>query len=131
MKKISLLLLLVFFVPLIHLDYSKSYETLSFIDEMVSKHKFEKSYLVEIFKSAEKREKIINSMNRPAEKKFSWVQYKSRLISPIRINNGVSFLRDFYQSLKKQKKNLEFLKKLLQLSSVLNLVMVLLLAGKE
>ena len=44
------------------MDYSKSYETLSFIDEMVSKHKFEKSYLVEIFKSAEKREKIINSM---------------------------------------------------------------------
>ena len=31
---------------------------------MVSKHKFEKSYLIEIFKSAEKREKIINSMNR-------------------------------------------------------------------
>ena len=26
MKKISLLLLLVFFVPLIHMDYSKSYE---------------------------------------------------------------------------------------------------------
>ena len=44
------------------MDYSKSYETLSFIDEMVSKHKFEKSYLVEIFKSAEKREKIINSI---------------------------------------------------------------------
>ena len=44
-------------MPLIHLDYSKSSETLSFIDEMVSKHKFEKSYLIEIFKSAEKRER--------------------------------------------------------------------------
>jgi membrane-bound lytic murein transglycosylase B len=73
LKKISLLLLLAFFVPLIHLDYSKSSETLSFIDEMVSKHSFERSYLVEIFKNAEKREKIINSMNRPAEKKFSWL----------------------------------------------------------
>ena len=104
MKKISLLLLLVFFVPLIHMDYSKSYETLSFIDEMVSKHEFEKSYLVEIFKSAEKREKIINSMNRPAEKKFSWVQYKSRLISPIRINNGVSFLERFLPEFEKAEK---------------------------
>ena len=101
MKKISLLLLLASFVPLIHMDYSKSYETLSFIDEMVSKHKFEKSYLVEIFKSAEKREKIIDSMNRPAEKKFSWVQYKSRLISPIRINNGVSFLERFLPEFEK------------------------------
>ena len=86
------------------MDYSKSYETLSFIDEMVSKHKFEKSYLVEIFKSAEKREKIINSMNRPAEKKFSWVQYKSRLISPIRINNGVSFLQRFLPEFEKAEK---------------------------
>jgi len=101
LKKISLLLLLASFVPLIHMDYSKSYETLSFIDEMVSKHKFEKSYLVEIFKSAEKKEKIINSMNRPAEKKFSWVQYKSRLISPIRINNGVSFLERFLPEFEK------------------------------
>ncbi len=86
------------------MDYSKSYETLSFIDEMVSKHKFEKSYLVEIFKNAEKREKIINSMNRPAEKKFSWVQYKSRLISPIRINNGVSFLQRFLPEFEKAEK---------------------------
>ena len=70
-------------------------------------------------------------MNRPAEKKFSWVQYKSRLISPIRINNGVSFLQRFLPDLKKQKKNLGFLKKLLQLSSVLNPVMVQLLAEKE
>ena len=95
MKKISLLLLLVFFVPLIHMDYSKSYETLSFIDEMVSKHKFEKSYLVEIFKSAEKKEKIINSMNRPAEKTFSWDKYQKRLVSPMRIENGKKFLSKY------------------------------------
>ena len=80
MKKISLLLLLTSFVPLIHMDYSKTYETLSFIDEMVSKHKFEKSYLVEIFKSAEKREKIINSMNRPTEKKFAGVSIHPNFI---------------------------------------------------
>ena len=43
------------------MDYSKSYETLSFIDEMVSKHKFEKSYLVELFKSADKKEKKWNT----------------------------------------------------------------------
>ena len=97
-------MLLAFFVPLIHMDYSKSYETLSFIDEMVSKHKFEKSYLVEIFKSAEKKEKIINSMNRPAEKKFSWAQYKSRLISPLRISNCVIFLERFLEYFERAEK---------------------------
>tara|TARA_B100001121_G_scaffold10887_1_gene9003 strand:+ start:1028 stop:1978 length:951 start_codon:yes stop_codon:yes gene_type:complete len=104
LKKISLLLLLPFFAPFIYLDYSKSFETLTFIDEMVSKHKFEKSSLLEIFKSAKKREKIIKSMNRPAEKKFSWVQYKSRLISSARINNGVIFLEKFLPEFKKAEK---------------------------
>ena len=104
MKKISLLLLLPFFAPFIYLDYSKSFETLTFIDEMVSKHKFEKSSLLEIFKSAKKREKIIKSMNRPAEKKFSWAQYKSRLISSARINNGVIFLEKFLPEFKKAEK---------------------------
>ncbi len=94
-------MLLAFFVPFIHMDYSKSSETLSFIDEMVSNHKFEKSYLVKIFSSAKKREKIIDSMNRPAEKKFSWFQYKSRLISQIRIENGVSFLERFLPEFEK------------------------------
>ena len=101
MKKISLLLLTAFYVPFIFLDYSKTTQVLSFIDEMVSKHGFEESYLIEIFQSAEKKEKIINSMNRPAEKKFSWSQYKARLISPIRINNGADFLQRFLPEFEK------------------------------
>ena len=101
MKKISLLLLTAFYMPFIFMDYSKSSETLSFIDEMVYTHKFEKPYLIEIFKNAEKKEKIINSMNRPAEKKFSWAQYKSRLISPLRISNGVIFLERFLEDFSK------------------------------
>ena len=88
-------------MPFIFLDYSKTTQVLSFIDEMVSKHSFEESYLIEIFQSAEKKEKIINSMNRPAEKKFSWSQYKARLISPIRINNGADFLQRFLPEFEK------------------------------
>ena len=101
MKKISLLLLTALYVPLIFLDYSKTTQVLSFIEEMVTKHGFEESYLIEIFQSAEKKEKIINSMNRPAEKKFSWAQYKARLISPIRVNNGADFLQRFLPEFEK------------------------------
>ncbi len=101
MKKISLLLLTAFYVPFIFLDYSKTTQALSFIEEMVTKHGFEESYLIEIFQSAEKKEKIINSMNRPAEKKFSWTQYKARLISPIRVNNGADFLQRFLPEFEK------------------------------
>jgi len=101
LKKISLLLLTAFYVPFIFLDYSKTTQALSFIEEMVTKHGFEESYLIEIFQSAEKKEKIINSMNRPAEKKFSWTQYKARLISPIRVNNGADFLQRFLPEFEK------------------------------
>ena len=101
MKKISLLLLTAFYVPFIFLDYSKTTQALSFIEEMVTKHGFEESYLIEIFQSAEKKEKIINSMNRPAEKKFSWTQYKARLISPIRVSNGADFLQRFLPEFEK------------------------------
>jgi len=101
LKKISLLLLTALYVPLIFLDYSKTTQVLSFIEEMVTKHGFEESYLIEIFQSAEKKEKIINSMNRPAEKKFSWTQYKARLISPIRVNNGADFLQRFLPEFEK------------------------------
>ena len=101
MKKISLLLLTALYAPFIFLDYSKTTQALSFIEEMVTKHGFEESYLIEIFQSAEKKEKIINSMNRPAEKKFSWAQYKARLISPIRVNNGADFLQRFLPEFEK------------------------------
>lgn len=83
------------------MDYSKTTQALSFIEEMVTKHGFEESYLIEVFQSAEKKEKIINSMNRPAEKKFSWAQYKARLISPIRVNNGADFLQRFLPEFEK------------------------------
>ena len=83
------------------MDYSKTTQALSFIEEMVTKHGFEESYLIEIFQSAEKKEKIINSMNRPAEKKFSWAQYKARLISPTRVNNGADFLQRFLPEFEK------------------------------
>ncbi len=88
-------------MPFIFVDYSKTTQALSFIEEMVTKHGFEESYLIEIFQSAEKKEKIINSMNRPAEKKFSWAQYKARLISPIRVNNGADFLQRFLPEFEK------------------------------
>ena len=101
MKKISLLLLTAFYMPFIFLDYSKTTQARSFIDEMVNKHGFDESYLIEIFQSAKKKEKIINSMNRPAEKKFSWTQYKARLISPIRVNNGADFLQRFLPEFEK------------------------------
>ena len=95
MKSLLFLLLLTISVPNAYSDYSDRTQVKSFITKMVNEHGFEESRLQYIFTKAKKKEKIINSMDRPAEKKFSWTQYKSRLVSPIRINNGVDFLTRF------------------------------------
>lgn len=86
------ILFLISFTSFIYGDYSKNDEVRTFIELMVKNHDFDKNQLIKVFEDAEKRQNIIDSMNRPAEKKFSWADYKSRLISPMRIKNGVDFL---------------------------------------
>ena len=76
MKSLLFLLLLTVSVPYAFSDYSDRTQVKSFITMMVNEHGFEESRLQYIFTKAKKKEKIINSMDRPAEKKFSWTQYK-------------------------------------------------------
>ena len=97
-----------FFIPFtsfIHSDYSKNDEVKTFIELMVKNHDFDKNQLLKVFEEAEKRQNIIDSMNRPAEKKFSWADYKSRLISPMRIKNGVDFLKKHLPDLERAEKS--------------------------
>ena len=97
-----------FFIPFtsfIYSDYSKNDEVKTFIELMVKNHDFDKNQLLKVFEEAEKRQNIIDSMNRPAEKKFSWADYKSRLISPMRIKNGVDFLKQHLPDLERAEKS--------------------------
>ena len=97
-----------FFIPFtsfIYCDYSKNDEVKTFIELMVKNHDFDKNQLLKVFEEAEKRQNIIDSMNRPAEKKFSWADYKSRLISPMRIKNGVDFLKQHLPDLERAEKS--------------------------
>ena len=80
---------------MIYGDYSSNDAVKNFINEMHHKHDFDQNFLNSIFLSASKQQKIIDLMNRPAEKTFSWDKYRKRLVSPMRIENGKKFLNAY------------------------------------
>ena len=86
-----IIFLIMFLTPLCFADYSSHDDVKSFIKEMHQKHDFDQNYLISIFSNANKQQKIIDLMNRPAEKTFSWDKYRKRLVSPMRIENGQKF----------------------------------------
>jgi membrane-bound lytic murein transglycosylase B len=90
-----IIFLIIFLTPLCFADYSSHDDVKSFIKEMHQKHDFDQNYLISIFSSANKQQKIIDLMNRPAEKIFSWDKYRKRLVSPMRIENGQKFLSKY------------------------------------
>lgn len=63
-----------------------------FIDEMVEKHHFDKSQLIDIFSHVHLKPNIIKAMIRPAEVK-PWTEYRAMFVNPLRINGGVEFWR--------------------------------------
>lgn len=64
----------------------------SFIDEMVEKHQFDRSWLEKLFRQASIQPRIIKTMNKPAEK-MPWYKYRRIFIRDERINKGIEFYR--------------------------------------
>jgi len=75
-------------------DYSEHPEAADLIDTLVSKHGFERDYVIKVLQSAKKQEKILESMSSPAEFTWTWDRYKKLFIEQKRINNGRVFLEE-------------------------------------
>lgn len=69
-----------------------------FMTEMVEKHHFTKKELNSWFTSTTLQPKIIEAMNRPAEKK-AWHQYRPIFLTPQQIENGVQFWKENKEAL--------------------------------
>lgn len=61
-----------------------------FIDEMVTKHKFDASELKSIFTRARRHQSILDAISRPAESK-PWYQYRPIFMTRERVRGGVLF----------------------------------------
>lgn len=62
-----------------------------FVDEMVERHAFDRAALEATLARAERSERILELMTRPAEKVKPWHEYRPIFISDKRIRDGVAF----------------------------------------
>ncbi|HEY7884202.1 MAG TPA: lytic murein transglycosylase B [Cellvibrionaceae bacterium] len=80
-------------------DYNTSELAQAFIERMVSEHDFERESLQELFAATEKKQGIIDAMNRPAEKTKTWAEYQTIFLRDNRIDGGVSFWQENAEAL--------------------------------
>jgi membrane-bound lytic murein transglycosylase B len=69
-------------------DYSNHPEANDLIDSLVNDHDFERSYVIKVLETAQKQNKILDSMSSPAEFTWTWDRYKKLFLEEKRIVNG-------------------------------------------
>ena len=100
----NLLLTIILFNLSIFADYSTHKDSRGVIDELVSKHGFEESYVIDVLKQAKKRKTALNSVARPAEKTKTWDDYKAIFLKKKRIADGKEFIKTNKEVLEKAEK---------------------------
>ena len=104
-KKYYKILVIAFFTSQsIYSDYSENDETAEFIDYMVQKHGYEKSYLEAIFQRAKYQERVVRIMNRQPEGTMTWQRYRGIMVNESRISAGKEFIKSHKQDLKRAEK---------------------------
>lgn len=103
MKKILLLTSLTLSFSLLA-DYSNHEDSQKVIDNLVMNHGFEESYVIEVLKNAKRRDEMLISVAKPAEKTKSWDDYKAIFLTSKRIIEGKKFLNLNFLTLEKAEK---------------------------
>ena len=73
----------------------------AFISNTAKKHKLDEDAIRLIIKDAKRQQSIIDAMNRPAEKKKQWHEYRAIFLKEKRINGGVEFWKKHQKTLEK------------------------------
>ena len=101
--QLSLLILMIFSFN-IAADYSNHSESKKVIDELVNDHGFEESYVIEVLKYAKRRDEMLKSVAKPAEKTKTWDDYKAIFIKKKRIRDGKKFINENIKTLERAEK---------------------------
>ncbi len=104
MKKFILLLIIPIYLYAFKtkINFLEKKEVQLFIDEMVKKHHFEKSYLEFLFSKAEIQPKALNAYTQPIrayKTDASWVKYYHKILTPKRVNAGKEFIKEYQYTL--------------------------------
>ena len=79
-------------------------EVLDAINELVNEHGFEESYVIEVLKSATRRDEMLRSVAKPAEKTKTWDDYKAIFIKKKRVRDGKKFIDENIETLDRAEK---------------------------
>lgn len=82
-------------------DYADHPKASAFVEHMAAKHGFDKEQLRLTLNKAEKKQKILDAIARPAEKSKPWHEYRQIFLDDTRINLGVKFWNDNAETLAK------------------------------
>ncbi len=66
-------------------------EVKNFIDEFSKQHEYSKSTLTSLLGKVKKQTKVLEAIQRPAEKKKNWQEYRNIFITPKRIKDGLQY----------------------------------------
>ena len=71
--------------------YLERNDVKKFIDEFSEKNKYSKSYLDELFQNVATQNEVLDAIQRPAEKKKNWQQYRKIFVTDKRVREGLAF----------------------------------------
>ncbi len=72
-----------------------------FMDTMVREHKYDRETLQDILRQAEIKQKIVDSISKPAEGTLSWAEYRPIFLTSERIQAGAAFWQENRAALEK------------------------------
>ena len=72
-----------------------------FVATMVEQHQFDRQELTQILQDAVYQQRIVDAIQRPAEKTMAWWEYRARFMTEERISAGAQVLADNREALER------------------------------
>jgi len=85
-------------------NYAQRADVKQFINEMVYKHGFDRTYLEAQFASAERLDNVLESIAKPAERVLTWKQYRPIFVTSKRSEKGKKFIAEYNAVLQRAEK---------------------------
>ncbi|MEM8766829.1 MAG: lytic murein transglycosylase B [Pseudomonadota bacterium] len=80
-------------------NYAERQEVKDYVATLAQEHGFDEGELLKLFSVAEKQERILESIARPAERTLEWHEYRRIFIKEPRISQGVEFWQENAETL--------------------------------
>jgi len=88
----------------VYANYAQRADVKQFINDMVYKHGFNRTYLEEQFASAKRLDNVLESIAKPAEKVLTWKQYRPIFVTSKRSTKGKKFIAEYNDVLQRAEK---------------------------